>query len=85
MPGLFGPFIGALEFFGGIALIFGLLTRVAALGLAPTMLVAMLLVPAPVIPSPSSLFVNDYEVKNDAGVALVVDQWGTLRRISNTL
>lgn len=44
MPGLVGPFIGFLELFGGLALIVGLVTRVAALGLASTMLVAILLV-----------------------------------------
>ena len=44
MPGIAGPFVGLLEFFGGIALAFGLLTRVFALGFTIEMLVAILLV-----------------------------------------
>jgi putative oxidoreductase len=39
-----GPFIGLLEFFGGIALMVGLLTRVFSIGLAFTMAGAILLV-----------------------------------------
>jgi len=44
MPGVMGPFIALLEFFGGIALVFGLLTRLVSLGLAFDMLGAMMLV-----------------------------------------
>jgi putative oxidoreductase len=44
LPGFTGPFIGLLEFFGGIALLLGVLTRVFALGLVCDMLVAILLV-----------------------------------------
>ena len=43
-PGLMGPLIGLLEFFGGLALLIGLLTRLLALGLVFDMLGAILLV-----------------------------------------
>jgi putative oxidoreductase len=47
MAGLVGPGVAFLEFAGGLALIAGLLTRVAAAGLAATMLGAMVLVHLP--------------------------------------
>ena len=43
-PGFFGPFVGFVEFFGGIAITLGLLTRLAALGVGSTMVVAILTV-----------------------------------------
>ena len=42
--GVVGPLVALVEFFGGLALIVGLLTRLAAAGLAVTMLGAILLV-----------------------------------------
>jgi putative oxidoreductase len=44
LPGFFGPFVSLVEFFGGIAILLGLLTRLSALGLAVNMVVAMLTV-----------------------------------------
>jgi len=43
-PGFFGPFVALVEFFGGLAILIGLLTRLAALGIAATMVVAILTV-----------------------------------------
>src|SRR5687767_2391842 len=44
MAGILGPFVAFVEFLGGIALVTGLLTRLASFGLASTMVVAILLV-----------------------------------------
>jgi putative oxidoreductase len=44
LPGLAGPLTALVEFFGGLALIVGLLTRLASFGLAITMIGAILLV-----------------------------------------
>ena len=44
LAGVVGPAIALLEFFGGLALIAGLLTRLVSLGLGATMIGAMVLV-----------------------------------------
>jgi putative oxidoreductase len=44
LPGILGPMVSLLEFFGGIALLLGLLTRLAGLGLFLNMLGAIVLV-----------------------------------------
>jgi putative oxidoreductase len=44
LPGVTGPFVGLLEFFGGIAILIGFLTRPIAFALAFDMLVAIFLV-----------------------------------------
>jgi putative oxidoreductase len=44
LAGFMGPFIGLLEFFGGIALLIGLLTRLFALGFVFDMFFAIVLV-----------------------------------------
>ena len=46
-PGVMGPLVGFVELFGGLALIAGLLTRLAGVGLTAVMLGAMFLVHLP--------------------------------------
>lgn len=47
IPGVMGPLVGFIELFGGLALIAGLLTRLAGVGLTAVMLGAMFLVHLP--------------------------------------
>ena len=47
MAGILGPFVALVELFGGLALISGLLTRLASFGLLSTMVVAILQVHLP--------------------------------------
>ncbi|MBC7894031.1 MAG: DoxX family protein [Cytophagaceae bacterium] len=44
LPGITGPLVALLEFFGGLAIVAGLLTRLAGVGLSITMLGAIGLV-----------------------------------------
>ena|SRR5687768_14138866 len=44
LPGISAPLVSLLEFFGGLALVIGLLTRLAAVGLAINMVGAILIV-----------------------------------------
>ena len=44
MAGILGPFVGFVELLGGFALVAGFLTRLASVGLASTMVVAILVV-----------------------------------------
>lgn len=46
-PGVMGPLVGFVELFGGLALIAGLLTRLAGVGLTAVMLGALFLVHLP--------------------------------------
>ena len=46
-PGIMGPLVGFVELFGGLALIAGLLTRLAGVGLTAVMLGAMAFVHLP--------------------------------------
>jgi putative oxidoreductase len=47
LPGVMGPLVGFVELFGGLALIAGLLTRLAGFGLTAVMLGAMVMVHLP--------------------------------------
>lgn len=47
LPGIMAPFVAAVEFFGGLAIVLGAGTRVASLLLAGVMIVAMITVTLP--------------------------------------
>jgi len=47
LPGVMAPFVAAVEFFGGLAILLGTGTRIAALLLAGVMVVAMMTVTLP--------------------------------------
>ena len=68
-PGIMGPLVGGIEFFGGLALVTGLLTRIAGVGLTAVMLGAMAFVHLP-----NGFFLpNGYEfVLSLAGAALTL-------------
>ena len=65
MPELNAAFVSRLEFYGGIALILGLLTRLVAAGLASTMVVALLT-------ADKQGFLDALRMSGDAGLTDVV-------------
>jgi len=65
MPELNAAFVSRLEFYGGIALLLGLLTRLVAAGLASTMVVALLT-------ADKQGFLDALHMSGDAGLTDVV-------------
>jgi putative oxidoreductase len=65
MPELNAAFVSRLEFYGGIALILGLLTRLVAAGLASTMVVALLT-------ADKQGFLDALHMSGDAGLTDIV-------------
>ncbi len=65
MPELNAAFVSRLEFYGGIALVLGLATRLFAAGLASTMLVALLT-------ADKASFLDAFWQRGDAGLTDVV-------------